>query len=47
MAINKFSTIELAYCHAISDFYDPLLIAADTALRRLSRAVEAKSSSEL
>lgn len=38
MTINDFSTIELAYCPAISDLYDPLLVAADTALRRLAHA---------
>ncbi|UCD45979.1 MAG: FAD-dependent oxidoreductase [Candidatus Bathyarchaeota archaeon] len=35
--IQEFSTIELAYCPAVSEVYDPLLVAADTAIRRLSR----------
>jgi len=36
--IQEFSTIELAYCPAVSDLYDPLLVAADVALRRLKRS---------
>ncbi len=38
MDIEEFSTIELAYCPAVSDLYDPLLVAADAALRRFSRS---------
>ena len=38
MTIQEFSTIELAYCPAVSDLYDPLLVAADVALRRLKRS---------
>jgi len=37
MGIEEFSTIELAYCPAVSDLYDPLLIAADAAMRRFMR----------
>ena len=37
MDIEEFCTIELAYCPAVSDLYDPLLVAADAALRRFSR----------
>jgi len=38
MTIQEFSTIELAYCPAVSDLYDPLLVAADVAFRRLKRS---------
>jgi len=38
MTIQEFSTIELAYCPAVSEVYDPLLVAADIAVRRLSKA---------
>jgi len=38
MTIEDFVTIELAYCPAVSDLYDPLLVAADAALRRFRRA---------
>jgi len=38
MTIGEFSAIELAYCPAVSEVYDPLLVAADIAIRRLSRA---------
>lgn len=38
MEIKEFSTIELAYCPAVSDLYDPLLVAADVALRRYTRS---------
>ena len=38
MTIQEFSTIELAYCPAVSEVFDPLLVAADIAIRRLSRA---------
>jgi len=37
MTIEELSKIELAYCPAVSDLYDPLLVAADVALRRFSR----------
>lgn len=37
MEIEEFCTIELAYCPAVSDLYDPLLIAADAAMRRFKR----------
>jgi len=37
MTVQEFSTIELAYCPPVSDLYDPLLVAADAAVRRLSR----------
>jgi len=42
MSIEEFSTIELAYCPAVSDLYDPLLVAADAALRRFSRTKRTK-----
>jgi len=42
MNIQEFSTIELAYCPAVSDLYDPLLIAADAAIRRFTRAHKTK-----
>jgi len=35
MTIHEFSTIELAYCPAVSDLYDPLMVAIDATLRRL------------
>jgi NADPH-dependent 2,4-dienoyl-CoA reductase/sulfur reductase-like enzyme len=35
MTIHEFSTIELAYCPAVSDLYDPLIVAIDATLRRL------------
>jgi NADH oxidase (H2O2-forming) len=37
MTIEDFSKIELAYCPAVSELYDPLLVAADVALRRFTR----------
>ncbi|EMR73180.1 NAD(FAD)-dependent dehydrogenase [Thaumarchaeota archaeon SCGC AB-539-E09] len=37
MNIQELSTIELAYCPAVSEVYDPLLVAADVALRRFER----------
>ena len=37
MTIEDFSRIELAYCPAVSELYDPLLVAADAALRRFKR----------
>jgi NADH oxidase (H2O2-forming) len=37
MTIQEFSKIELAYCPAVSEVYDPLQIATDTAMRRLAR----------
>jgi NADH oxidase (H2O2-forming) len=37
MTIEEFCTLELAYCPAVSDLYDPLQAAADVALRRYSR----------
>lgn len=37
MTIEDFTRIELAYCPAVSDLYDPLLVAADAALRRYKR----------
>jgi NADH oxidase (H2O2-forming) len=37
MTIEGFTRIELAYCPAVSDLYDPLLVAADAALRRFKR----------
>jgi len=37
MTIEDFTRIELAYCPAVSDLYDPLLVAADAALRRFKR----------
>ena len=42
MTIHEFSTIELAYCPAVSDLYDPLLVAADSAKRRFTRAHRSK-----
>lgn len=37
MTIEDFSRIELAYCPAVSELYDPLLVAADVAYRRFKR----------
>ena len=37
MKIREFSTVELAYCPAVSEVYDPLLVAADVAQRRFER----------
>jgi len=37
MTIEEFCTLELAYCPAVSDLYDPLQVATDVALRRYSR----------
>ncbi len=37
MTIEDLSKVELAYCPAVSELYDPLLVAADVALRRFSR----------
>jgi NADPH-dependent 2,4-dienoyl-CoA reductase/sulfur reductase-like enzyme len=42
MGIEDFSTIELAYCPAVSDLYDPLLVAADAAMRRFTRIKKTK-----
>jgi len=38
MTVKELSKIELAYCPAVSDIYDPLLIAADITLRRIEAA---------
>jgi len=38
MTIQEFGKIELAYCPAVSEVYDPLQVAIDTAIRRLARA---------
>jgi NADPH-dependent 2,4-dienoyl-CoA reductase/sulfur reductase-like enzyme len=38
MTIQEFSTIELAYCPAVSEVFDPLLVATDIAIRRFSRS---------
>jgi NADH oxidase (H2O2-forming) len=38
MTIQEFCTIELAYVPVLSEVYDPLLVAADIAIRRFSRA---------
>jgi NADPH-dependent 2,4-dienoyl-CoA reductase/sulfur reductase-like enzyme len=38
MTIQEFGKIELAYCPAVSELYDPLQVAIDTAIRRLARA---------
>jgi len=35
MTIQELSTIELAYCPAVSDLYDPLMVAIDATNRRL------------
>ena len=35
MTLQELSSIELAYCPAVSDLYDPLLVSVDIALRRL------------
>ena len=35
MTLEEFATIELAYCPAVSELYDPLLMATDVALRKL------------
>jgi len=37
MCIDEFCTLELAYCPAVSELYDPLQAAADVALRRYNR----------
>ncbi len=37
MTIEDFTRIELAYCPAVSELYDPLLVAAGTAFRRFNR----------
>ncbi|MBA7641351.1 NADH oxidase [subsurface metagenome] len=37
MTIEDLTKVELAYCPAVSELYDPLLVAADVALRRFSR----------
>ena len=37
MTIEDLTKVELAYCPAVSELYDPLLIAADVALRRFNR----------
>lgn len=37
MTIEDLSKVELAYCPAVSELYDPLLVAADVALRRFNR----------
>ncbi len=37
MTIEDFTKVELAYCPAVSELYDPLLVAADVALRRFNR----------
>lgn len=37
MCIDEFCSLELAYCPAISELYDPLQAAADVALRRFNR----------
>ncbi len=37
MTIEDFTRIELSYCPAVSELYDPLLVAADAALRRFKR----------
>jgi len=42
IGIEEFSTVELAYCPAVSDLYDPLLVAADAAARRFSRTKKTK-----
>lgn len=34
MTIHEFSTIEPTYCYAVSDLYDPTMVAID-ALKRL------------
>jgi NADPH-dependent 2,4-dienoyl-CoA reductase/sulfur reductase-like enzyme len=35
MTIQELATIELAYCPAVSELYDPLMVAIDTTIRRL------------
>ena len=42
MNIQEFSAIELAYCPPVSDLYDPLLVAADAAIRRFTRVHKPK-----
>jgi len=37
MTIQELAAIELAYCPAVSDLYDPLMVAIDTTIRRLAR----------
>jgi NADPH-dependent 2,4-dienoyl-CoA reductase/sulfur reductase-like enzyme len=37
MCIDEFCSLELAYCPAVSELYDPLQAAADVALRRYNR----------
>ena len=38
MTLEEFSKVELAYCPAVSELYDPLQAAVDVALRRLEIA---------
>jgi NADPH-dependent 2,4-dienoyl-CoA reductase/sulfur reductase-like enzyme len=42
MTIHEFSTIELAYCPAVSDLYDPLMVAIDATIRRLESMQKTK-----
>jgi NADH oxidase (H2O2-forming) len=44
MTLQELSTIELAYCPAVSDLYDPLLVAVDAALRRLEAYARERSN---
>ncbi len=42
MTLETFSTVELAYCPAVSELYDPLQAAVDVALKRLDIAQKRK-----
>jgi NADPH-dependent 2,4-dienoyl-CoA reductase/sulfur reductase-like enzyme len=44
MTLQELSIIELAYCPAVSDLYDPLLVAVDAALRRLEAYARERSN---
>ncbi len=35
MTLQEFASLELAYCPAVSELYDPLLAAVDVALQRV------------
>lgn len=44
MTLQELSSIELAYCPAVSDLYDPLLVAVDVALRKLEACARRRST---
>jgi NADH oxidase (H2O2-forming) len=47
MTIQEFSTIELAYCPAISDLYDPLLVVSDIAMKRYNNVNKHKITEKI